>query len=527
MKSISNKLLGVLAFGALSMLNTHAGNVTVLEGFEQGFTTNSQGITNLAEFTNYGTRDNGTNCTISIYTSVGPGDPRVTEGTNSAKVVFPVSGFGNDFGFGLSDAAAATVEQAAAAPQAARYILRYDVIFEHVDQLFYFNQEFFIGNEWNYVRSGGAFLTTYNGVQYGTVSFSVPLDLAELHLPTNSPSGNNSADFGAAGITGLTAFMSDNFAGLNGTTLTNFTIYIDNFRLIDTYQTPSTVPVVYHLQSFESGLGGAMNLAPTSTTLSLYTTNGQYDPATDMGVAGIYTGGYPNTLEQESDFAVTDGTNALEVDVTAPYYSYDVFSLPFAGTRLDQVLSLGLTPAQLAHYTLRWDVTTPMVPIANGGSDGDYIQIDYNSINGSVLPMSTGRRQSTVTQIGLQRETYSLTLDQIPYFASPPSLGFSYSQPGYPSATWGNSPFFFDNFRLINTAPQYTYITSQSYNPATMQITLTWLSEPSQMYSIRFSSNLSAGFTSSLASNIPSGGDHTTKTVSVPSGSGFMRIVAQ
>ena len=408
MNTTNKKLCSVLAVGTLSILTLHAGGVTVLEGFESGFTTNSYGMTNLAQFTTYGTRSNGTNCTVSIYTSAGPGDPRVTQGTNSAKVVFPVDGYGNDFSFSLSDAAATLVEEAASSNQPARYILRYDVIFEHVDKLAYFNQTFYIGNEWDYVRSGGAFITNYNGIAFGVASFSVPLDLPELGLPTNpDPSAqNNSGNFYATGVQGMTAHFSDQFAAAQATNepLPNFTIYIDNVRLIDTYQTPSTVPVVYRLQSFESGLGGATDLAPGSTTLTLYTTNGQYNAATDAGTPGQFTAGYPSTLAQESDFAVTDGTNALEVDFAAPYYSYDDFSLPFAGTRLAQVLGLGLSPAQLAHYTLRWDVTTPMVPLANGGADGDYIQIDYNSINGAILPMSTGRRQYA-NQLGLQRET--------------------------------------------------------------------------------------------------------------------------
>ena len=526
MSFASGKLVNLLAIGIFSIFRLHAASVTVLEGFENGFTTNSAGITNLSPFTLYGT-PRGAPVTVSLYTSTGPGDPRVTEGANSVKVVFPTSGFGNDLGFALSDAAATLVEQAASSNQPARFILRYDVVFEHGDQPSFFNQNFHIGNDWDYVRIGGATMTSYHGVSYGTVSFSTPLDLPAFGIPTNAPSTNNAADFAAAGVAGLTAYITDNFSGTAGA-LSGYTIYLDNFRLIDTYQTPETALVVYSLQSFEGtayALGQAMNLSPSTTTLSLYTVNGLYDPTMD-GVPGQFTSGYPNPLGQESDFAVTDGTNCLEVDVNAPYYSYDVFRLPLGGGRLGPILNLGLTPAQLSHYTLRFDVTTPMVPVAGGGADSDYIQIDYNTPV-SVLPMSTGRRQSA-GQTGLQRETYSLTLDQIASWSSSPYLAFSYSQPGSPKATWGGSPFFLDNFMLINTAPLYTYITAESYNAGTGMFTLTWLSEPSQHYAVQFSTNLASGFSTSLATNIPSGGDRTTRTVPAPAGNtGYLRILAQ
>ncbi|HWD20971.1 MAG TPA: hypothetical protein VHB20_17020 [Verrucomicrobiae bacterium] len=521
------KLLAALALGTLSLLSVHAEGVTVLEGFENGLTVNAAGVTNIAPFSLYGDA-RGTPCTVSIYTATDPSDPRVTEGTHSAKIVFPADGFGNDIGFALSDAAATILENAVSSNQVARYILRYDVIFEHIELLAYFNQHFFIGNDWEYVRSGGAALKTVNGVQYGVSSFSVPIELPGIGLPHNAPDAYNSADFAAAGQLGLTAFMADQFNGVSEP-LNNYTIYLDNFRLVDTYANSATVPVTYPLQSFEGSdhLGGAANLAPSTTTLIAYSTNGEYNAATDGGAADQFTGGYPQTLDQESDFAVTDGTHALEVVNNAAYYSYDDFSLPFTGTRLAQILSLNLTPAQLAHFTVRWDVTTPMVPVAAGGTDNDYINIDYNAINGAIFPMSTGRRQSD-GQLGLQRETYSSTLDQILYWPSAaPGLGFSYSQPGYPSVTWGASPFFFDNFVLINTAPKYTYITAESYNSAAGSFTLTWLSEPSQTYTVQYAPTLVATFTP-VAQNVPSGGDYTTKTVTIPGGAaGYLRILAQ
>jgi hypothetical protein len=537
MKLTHRILSSTIAIGTLSVLAAHAGSTVVLEGFENGYTTNSQGKTNVAPFTTYGTRSNGPPVSVSIYTSAGPGDPRVTEGTHSVKVVFPTDGFGNDFAISLSDAACSMIENAAISNQPARYIVRYDVILENINLVSYFNQHFFIANNWNYVRSGGGFRTNYNGEQFEIDSYSVAVELPGVAMPTNPPSGTNAGDFTSSGVAGITGFLSDQFEAVTEP-LTNFTIYIDNVRLIDTYETPTTTPTVYPMQSFETGLGGATNLEPADATLLLYTTNGEYNPAaTDTGVPGVCAfvnyvyvgdpnppgGNPPVTAAGESDFAVTDGTNCLAISNSVSGYVQDVFSLPLAATRLQQILNLNLTPAQLAHYTIRWDVTVPYVPLLVGGVDGDYFQLDYNATTGSILPMSTGRRQSDA-QYALQRETYSSTLDQIAYWGTSPALAVSTSVDTY----WTNAPFYFDNFRLIDTAPRYTQITAESYNSGTGQFTLTWLSEPSQTYTIQFSATVNGSFATTLASGVPSGGDYTTTTVTTPGGAaGYLRISAQ
>jgi hypothetical protein len=547
MKPTHRILFSIIAIGTLSVLAAQAGTAVVLEGFEHGYTTNSQGITNLAPFTLYGT-PRGAPCSVSIYTSAGPGDPRVTEGTHSAKIVFPTDGFGNDFEISLSDAACLMIETAAAAKQPGRYILRYDVILENTNLISYFNQHWFVANTWNYVRSGGGVSTNYGGEQFEIDSYSLAVELPEVAMPTNLPSGTNAADFASATLTGVTGFLSDQFAAATPAMepLNNFTIYIDNIRLIDTYETPTTTPVVYPLQSFEnpaSPTGGATNLQPSIITLSPYTTNGLYNLAADGGIFDVCSIVPANafidnissppsiyTPAEESDFAVSDGTNCLQVATSTSGYTQFAFSLPLAGTRLQQILNLNLTPAQLAHYTIRWDLTSPYVPFYNasngayiGGGDGDYFQLDYNATTGSILPMSNGRRQSD-NQFGLQRQTYSETLDQILYWGTSPALCVSTSTESY----WDSDPFYFDNFRLLDTAPKYTVITSESYNSGTKQFTLTWLSEPSQTYTVQFSSSLNNGFTSNLATGVPSGGDYTTTTVTVPGGTaGYLRILTQ
>lgn len=529
MKTTHRIFFAIILTAALWTPRVRAASTVVLEGFENGYQTNSQGHTNIEVFTQYGTPRGGP-VSISIYTSAGPGDPRVTEGTHSAKVVFPTDGFGNDFSLNLSDLACSMIENAASSNQPGRYILRYDIIFENINLVSYFNEHYFIANNWDYVRSGGGFRTNYGGEQFEIDSYSVAVELPGVAMPTNASNGMNSADFASAGITGLTGFLSDQFAGVTEP-LNNFTIYIDNIRLIDTYEKPTTTPLVYPLQSFESPanpLGGAVDLVPSSVTLSVYTTNDQFNIAASGGQSNVSAlGPYDFIYESsqamaENDFAVTDGTNCLDVTNTVAGYTYDVFSLPLAGTRLQQILNLNLTPAQLAHYTIRWDVTTPYVPVLNNGLDGDYFQLDYNATTGSILPMSNGRRQSD-GQYGLQRQTYSATLDQIAYWGTTPALAVSTSISG----NWAGDPFYFDNFRLLDTAPDYTYITSQSYNAATDHFTLTWLSTPGQTYAIQYSTNLTKGFTGTLASGIPSGGDYTTNTVTIPGGTaGYLRVVA-
>jgi hypothetical protein len=528
MKTTNKIVLSFMAAAALSVLDARAGSTVVLESYENGFQTNSQHQVNIAPFTLYGTR-NGTPCACSIYTSAGPGDPRCTDGTHSAKVVFPVDGFGNDFSISLSDAACTLIEKAASSNQVARYVLRYDIIYQDINLLSFFNQTWFFANNWDYCRSGGAILTNYGGHQFGIASFSVPLELPGIASPTNAPSPTNSGDFASAGIPGLTGFCSDQFQGVTEP-LNNFTIYIDNIRLVDTYETPTATPAVFPLQSFETAspaLGGVTNLTPSVTTLSLYTTNGIYNPQTDGGEPDAYTGPLdfpqdPSSSQDITDFAVTDGSNCLQVACTGPYYNYDIFTLPFQGTRLDKILSLGLSPAQLSHYTLRWDVTTPFINLNTSMADSDFFQIDYNAPTGSIFPMSTGRRQYD-SQVQLQRETHQATLDQIPYWGpNPPTLGVSVSQP----PSWEGAPFYFDNFELIDTAPGYTVITGETYDPSSHQLGVTWLSTPGQTYNIQFASSLTAGFTSTLATGVPSGGDSTTKVVTTPGGTaGYVRIV--
>jgi hypothetical protein len=75
--------------------------------------------------------------------------------------------------------------------------------------------------------------------------------------------------------------------------------------------------------------------------------------------------------------------------------------------------------------------------------------------------------------------------------------------------------------QAVSVAPT---ITSQSYDPATHQFTLTWTSSASASYTVLYTSDLTAAM-SPLVTGIVSGGTTTTTTVIVPVGNaGFVRI---
>lgn len=544
---MKSSLLRWLAFfcGVLLTGTLHAGSITVLDGFEesdpdmaQGTTTNgytpdycnfqapngsSRGFcnTNFSIFAGYGGRSGAGEVTNWVYTATGPNDPYVTEGTHSMAITFYADGFGNDFQIVLSDTNSMLVEQAAASGQIGRYVLRYDMIFANPSQYVFFNQTAFLGASWDYIQLSGA---NTNGL----VSYSCALELPALGLPAPSTGTN------------VQILIANNFTTTQNP-FTNCTIYLDNVRLVDTYASPTTVPVIYPLKSFESGLGGVQNLYPTVTSyygnpvtsrakLSVYTTNGFYDP-TMNGVSNVYTmnaldlsTGLPST--NDTDFAVTDGGHALMVSNTAPgAYSYQAdFAISFAGTKLAQILSSNLPLSQLSHYTLRWDTTMPAVYTF---FDSGYANMTY-STGLAALPVAQGRRENEV-QPGLQRDTYSITLDQIAAWGGSPVGGDPAIIFFFDGDSMGSAPYiyFYDNFVLIDTAPVIVPpdIKSFQYNAATRQFTLMWSSSPNATYSVLSASSLTAGSFTPLVTGIPSGGSMTTNTVTMTNGiAGFLKI---
>lgn len=445
-------------------------------------------------------------------------------------ITFYAQGFGNDFQIVLNDTNSFLVEQAAAQGQIGRYILRYDVVFSNPSQYTSFNQDVYVGDSQEYLQVAGA-VPTGNNTALGV--YSCPLDLPALELPAPNSGTNVQLIIAELFTTTQSAF-------------TNCTIYIGNVRLVDTYASPSTVPVVYPLIQFKNGISVATNLYPTVTTfygnpvtsrahLSLLVTNGLYNSVTD-GVPNVcttnYTLVYPNYVPSTNitDFAVTESDGAaLEVSnsftgVGTDGYEAD-FAVSFAGTKLAQILSQNLPVSELAHYTLRWDAT---MPEEFSFEDSQYINMTY-STGAAALPMAQGRREN-FGQIGLQRLTYSVTLDQIaawggaPAAANPAMIFFFDAED-----LSGPYIYYFDNFELIDTAPASPapVITSSQYNSVTHQFTLTWSSQPGASYTVQYSSSLQTAFVP-LVTNIPSGGATTTTIVTLPPGAtGFLRILVQ
>jgi hypothetical protein len=537
----------MIALGVLPAINLRAQTVTVLDGFQEttpgmppGTTTNgytaafcnfvgSRGFcnTNIALFTAYGGRSSQGEVSIAQYTATNANDPNVTEGTNSMAITFSSQGFGNDFQIVLSDANSLLVEQAAIAGQPGRYILRYDVVFANPTQYTYFNQHVYIGNTQDYLEISGA-LTNGHAV------YSCPLEFPALALPSPNVGTN------------VQMVVADDF-GTTQSPFTNCTIYIDNVRLVDTYASPATTPTVYPLISFSNGISAATNLYPTVTSfygnptsprayLSKYVTNGLYNPATN---------GVPNQCTQsnslaflhwipspyDTDFAVTESDGcALQVSnhCTGSYDGYQGdFAISFAGTKLAQIVSSNFPPAQLAHYALRWDTTMPEVWAI---ADGDYVNFTFTT-GVAALPMCQGRREQW-GQTGLQRMSYSVTLDQIAAWGGSP-VGGDPAIIFLSDASDMDGPlfYFFDNFELIDTTPAVTAqsptITSYSYNPTTRQFSLTWTSAPAATYTVMSSASVGSGY-AALVTGIPSGGTTTTTTVTMPDGAaGYLRILVQ
>ena len=444
-------------------------------------------------------------------------------------ITFLAQGFGNDFQVVLSDTNSYLVEQAAQSGQIGRYILRYDMVFANPSQYTFFNQNVYVGLDQDYLSIGGAVPFATNA-SLGV--YSCALELPTLGLPLPG-SGTN-----------VQMIFADNFSVTNAS-FTSCTIYIDNVRLVDTYASASTVPVIYPLLSFKNGISAATNLYPTVSayygnpvtsraSLYQYVTNGLYNAATDA-IPNICTTNFP--LEYPAylpspnitDFAVSEPDGAaLEVsnNCVGADAGYEAdFAVSFAGTKLAQILSQKLPLSALAHYTLRWDTTMPEV---YSFIDSSYVNMTY-STGSAALPMCQGRREN-FGQIGLQRSTYSVTLDQIaswggsPVSDDPAIIFFA-----DPEATGYPFVYFYDNFELIDTtpAPAILEITSSQYNAATRQFTLSWTSQPGATYTVLYSTNLLSGF-SSLVTNIPSGGTTTTTTVTLPAGNrGYLRILAQ
>jgi hypothetical protein len=273
----------------------------------------------------------------------------------------------------------------------------------------------------------------------GKLTMSVALDVIGTNVPPEGP---------------ITITLAQNFDATEDP-FTSFNMYLDNFRLVDTYAAGASA-MVYPLQSFESAedpLGGAANFTGwgggTRTTLSQYTAEGP------------------------EDNRVSDGTKSLQVEYATAGYASD-FTIPFAGTKLAEVLKLDLPeeelPAadELARYTLRWETTY----FPRSDISGDWMNTSYQTF-AQGFPWSQGGLYGNEEGVGV-RKTYSITLDQLTWSATAegaPAMMF------IANGVW-TAPvaMYYDNFRLIDTAataPAAPKIDSITVN-AQGKVVITW-----------------------------------------------------
>ena len=466
--------------GAVSLLSAatlYAESTVILESFEDSIDSVSQG--------DWGGPRIPDNVALSQYTKTGADDPNVTEGNKSLKVDLTGSeGWVLDFKVTLSDDASAKVHEALKSTDVGRYIVRYDMVFPGGTS--WMNDEAYFG-DLDYQ------LDTPDSANGGKQTMSFPLDFVTSIADDGSP---------------IVMRFADNFDATEDPFVGPLTLYVDNIRLVDTYATGAK-PVTYVLQSFE-------------------------DSANPTGGAADFTawGGTPRTTYSQytatgpDDIRVSDGTHALKVDYAGPGDWKADFTLSFAGTKLADVLKLDLpveqrpTPAQLARYTLRFDVTYPDRD-ENGKPAWEVTAFDTLAQS---FPSELGRVDAATGQ----RETLSITLDQ---------LTWSDTTDGKPvlmfiaQADWGDvgSTIYYDNFRLIDTAATGTpaaeiKITGVQFDAKTSAITLKWSSASGTNYAIDYTQTLGS-WPTVLAASVAGLQGTTTYTGTVPSGThGFLRV---
>jgi hypothetical protein len=315
-------------------------------------------------------------------------------------------GWVHDFKIALSEEASAKVLAAAKSTDVARYILRCDVVFPPGTS--WMNNQVMIGNMNDQ-------LDTPSGANGGKTTMSIALDLIS-GLPEEGQ---------------VTIRFADNFDATEDPFVGPLSVFVDNIRLVDTYATGAKT-VTYVLQGFE-------------------------DASNPTGGAADFTqwGGTPRTTYTHytkagpEDIRVTEGTHALKVDFAGPGNWQADFTLPFANTKLAEILKLSLpveerpTAAELARYTLRFDVT---YPDQNESGLPSWEVTSYNTL-GTGFPYAQARRDGAT---GLQ-QTVSITLDQLSSWSdtyeNAPVLMFV-AQADWPEV---GSTLYFDNFRLIDT----------------------------------------------------------------------------
>ena len=285
---------------------------------------------------------------------------------------------------------------------------------------------------------------------------------------------------------------------------TGIDVYLDNVRLVNTYA-PNATPKVYVLQSFEdpnNPIGGVTNFTGwgggTRTTYEQYT-------ATD-----------------EDDIHVTHGTHALKVNYAGAGTYMSDFLVPFTDTMLAEVLKLDLpaeerpTPAELARYTMRWDV---IYPERTDDWSSDWMNVGYNT-------QQQGLPWYQVAAFN-DRRTYSITLDQVAWADwANPTPSFMVIANG----AWGptGTSVCYDNFVLIDTGEAggtvpRPVITGHDF--ADGQMTLTWQSVAGGTYAVERKGNLGDTW-AAIAEDLIATTTTTSYTdAAAPAAQAFYRVV--
>ena len=376
-----------------------AENAVILESFEENIESVALG--------NWGGDRIPDGVILQQYTKWGDEDINVTHGNKSLQVeLYYFEGWVHDFMITLSEEASDKVREAAQSTDVARYFLRYDIIFPGGTA--WMNNQAFFGN----INDQ---LDTPSAGSGGKATMSWAVDLVE-GLPEAGP---------------IILRFADNFDANEDPFYGPLTLHVDNLRLVDTYA-PGATPVTTVLQSFEDAenpTGGAADFTAWGgtprTTYSQYTSTG------------------------EDDIRVTHGTKSLQVDYTGGGGWKADFTLPFANTKLAEVLRLDLppeerpAPEELARYTLRFEIIYPDRDENNQPAWAVTKQFAYN---GSWIPYGIARRD----QPAGRAQTVSITLDQLPNWDAAvegaPMMVFI-AQGDFADAF----TLYYDNFRLIDT----------------------------------------------------------------------------
>ncbi len=97
-----------------------------------------------------------------------------------------------------------------------------------------------------------------------------------------------------------------------------------------------------------------------------------------------------------------------------------------------------------------------------------------------------------------------------------------------PGLSWVDNLTTLGSISVTGTVTGAPVITAYQYNPVTHQFTLVWTSVMGAMYTVQEKPTLNTPSWTTLQSNIPSGGNTTTNTVTVPSGTtGFLQVFQQ